>query len=132
MFRKNTGIYISERIKNISKDIFPDDTYPFAKALIIGDKTEFYEDPILDFSFRTAGLSHIVAVSGMHLSFVLAIPALFVKNRKRFSLTAIPFIILFVGSDDSVAPQFYFFGRTGSSAPTSSAMFFMGAIWSFS
>ncbi len=90
------GAVTAERIKNITKDIFPNDTYPFAKALIIGDKAEFYEDPILDFSFKAAGLSHIVAVSGMHLSFILTIPALFIKNRKRFSLAAIPFILFFM------------------------------------
>jgi len=90
------GAITAERIKNITKDIFPDDTYPFAKALIIGDKAEFYEDPILDFSFKAAGLSHIVVVSGMHLSFILTLPALFIKNRRRFSLAAIPLILFFM------------------------------------
>ena len=90
------GAITAERIKSITKDIFPDDTYPLAKALIIGDKAEFYEDAILDFSFKAAGLSHIVAVSGMHLSFILALPALFIKNRKRFSLAAIPLILFFM------------------------------------
>lgn len=90
------GVITAEAIKNTIKSIFPDDTFAFAKALITGDKTEFYDDPVLDYSFRAAGLSHIVAVSGMHLSFVLTIPALFVKNRKRFSLIAIPFIFFFM------------------------------------
>ena len=90
------GAHLAHNTKTVIDNIFPENTQAFAKALITGDKTDFYDDPLLESSFRTAGLSHIVAVSGMHLSFILAIPSLVIKNRRRFSLISIPCILFFI------------------------------------
>lgn len=90
------GANIAHKVKTIIDTVFPDDTAAFAKALITGDKTDFYADKLLESSFQKTGLSHIVAVSGMHLSFALAVPRLFIKNRKRFSLISIPCILFFM------------------------------------
>ena len=90
------GVHTAHYVKNMVKSIFPEDTFPLAKALITGDKADFYENGMLDSWFKGSGLSHIVAVSGMHLSFILSIPAIFIKNRRRFSLVSIPFILFFM------------------------------------
>jgi len=49
---------------------FPADLAPMARALVLGESDLAPED---DRSFRAAGLSHLLAVSGMHLVLVLAL-----------------------------------------------------------
>ena len=44
--------------------VFPADTQSFLKALMLGEKQEFYEDDALYVSMSRAGLMHVVAVSG--------------------------------------------------------------------
>lgn len=93
---RHLGSFSSNYIKNLVNTIFPNNTAHFATALLTGDKSDFYEDETLVIAFENAGLSHIIAVSGMHLSFALTIPGLFVKNRRRFSLISIPCILFFM------------------------------------
>lgn len=49
---------------------FPQDLAPMARALVLGESDLAAED---DRAFRAAGLSHLLAVSGMHLVLVLAL-----------------------------------------------------------
>ncbi len=49
---------------------FPADLAPMARALVLGESDLAAED---DRAFRAAGLSHLLAVSGMHLVLVLAL-----------------------------------------------------------
>ena len=63
--------------------VFPEDTAPFVKALLLGNKAELYEVPGQYSALRRAGLSHVVSVSGMHIAvLLLAIHTLLGKNRK--------------------------------------------------
>lgn len=73
---------------------FPEDTAPFALALLLGDKSEL--DPEITLHFRLAGLSHIVAVSGLHLSFFFG-AICFLTGKRRFltALLGIPAVVLF-------------------------------------
>jgi competence protein ComEC len=49
---------------------FPPDVAPMARALVLGESDLAPDD---DRSFRASGLSHLLAVSGMHLVLVLAV-----------------------------------------------------------
>jgi competence protein ComEC len=51
-------------------DTFPPDVGPMARALVLGESDLAADD---DRSFRMSGLSHLLAVSGMHLVLVLAV-----------------------------------------------------------
>lgn len=51
------------------EDSFSPETAPFLKAFILGDKTAM--DPESKEAFSRAGLSHIMAVSGLHVGFLL-------------------------------------------------------------
>ena len=73
------------RLKSIITRCFPADTFGFAKALLLGDKTDLSYAQNTDFS--VSGISHIVAVSGLHVSILCAM--IFVVSRKRRFLTAI-------------------------------------------
>lgn len=81
-------------LSNLLDRCFPADTRGFARALLLGEKSGLSEDTAL--SFRLAGLSHIVAVSGLHLSFFFG--TIFLLTGKRRWLTAlvgIPSVVLF-------------------------------------
>lgn len=55
--------------------LFPAKEAAFIKAVLLGDKTSLSEDVISD--FRTAGISHLMAVSGLHMAAVAQLLLLF-------------------------------------------------------
>ncbi len=81
---------ILERLDNL----FPIDTVGFARALLLGDTSRLsYE---VDRSFQTSGISHVIAVSGMHVSILFSL--IYTLCGKRRVLTAglgIPMLLLF-------------------------------------
>lgn len=70
------------------------------KGILVGDKSEFSDELYLQFSY--AGLSHIVAVSGMHLSILFSVLMIIlssIKLKKRFAaFIAIPIVVLFAAT----------------------------------
>ena len=74
--------------------IFPEDTAFFAKALLLGDRTEVSYG--ISTAFKVTGISHIIAVSGLHVSILFS--AVFMISGKNKWLTAIlgiPILLLF-------------------------------------
>ena len=61
---------LRQRVLSNVDSLFPDRQAALAKALFIGHKKELTEETRQ--SFSRAGLSHIMAVSGMHVGFVVA------------------------------------------------------------
>ena len=61
--------FLSERVEKI----FPADTAVFMKSLMLGDKSDLYNDDALYCAMSRAGFMHIVAVSGMHVSFLVGL-----------------------------------------------------------
>ncbi len=84
--------------------LFPEDTAPFALALLTGDTGQ------LSYGFRNqmslAGISHVVAVSGMHVSLICALVLNLCLRRKRlaagFCLGAMWFFGAMLGFSPSV------------------------------
>ena len=73
---------------------FPADTAFFAKALLLGDRTDVnYE---VNTAFKVSGISHIIAVSGLHVSILFALIML-ISGRQRVltALIGIPALLLF-------------------------------------
>ena len=86
-------------------DCFPPDTAPLMKALLTGDRTEYYQDDSVYSAMRTAGFSHIIAVSGMHVAFLMELLRLLMGRRRTLALAGIPLILgfmAFVGFTPSV------------------------------
>lgn len=75
---------------------FPADVAPLMKALLTGDKQEYYADDALSTAMQTAGLSHVVAVSGMHVSFLIAALGLLTRSRRRTALFGVPLVVVFM------------------------------------
>ncbi|MBR0208080.1 MAG: DNA internalization-related competence protein ComEC/Rec2 [Oscillospiraceae bacterium] len=70
-------------------DLFGDGAAPFIKALIIGDKSDLYDDDALYVALSRAGLMHVAAVSGMHVSFLIAFLRFLFGKGKRSAIACI-------------------------------------------
>ncbi len=86
---------IAHSLKAQILEIFPDDVAPLMKALLTGDKREIYEDDGLYVALRLSGLSHIVAVSGMHVSFIISLISLGTGRRRITAFLGIPLVWFF-------------------------------------
>lgn len=71
---------LRRQISGMLEQFLPADTAGFAKALLLGDRTDI--DYETNTAFKISGISHIIAVSGLHVSIVFAmIHALCLKRR---------------------------------------------------
>jgi len=97
--------YISHGLSEHINRIFPDDTEVFIRSLLLGDKSDFYADEEMYVSLSKAGLMHIVAVSGMHISFLVGLlHCLFGRGRKGAlsCILIVWFFALLTGAGPSV------------------------------
>ena len=81
---------IRDNIKSSFYKYLPDKNAALATALVIGDKEDFDEE--VSSKFSEAGLSHIIAISGMHTVYVAYIAILFkrfIGKRKSYVLVII-------------------------------------------
>lgn len=85
--------------KRIAVDVerfFPADTAAFMKSLMLGDKQDLYRDQNLYLAMNRAGFLHVVAVSGLHISFLVGLLQLLLGKTKRCSLICLGFVWFFV------------------------------------
>ncbi len=78
------------------EEIFPEDTSHFMQALLLGDKSLLYKDKGLHLALTRASFMHIVAVSGMHVAFLVGLLRLLLGSGKRCSLLCLMLVWLFV------------------------------------
>lgn len=86
---------IAHAMKETAARVFPPDVFPFAQALMLGDKQALYAED-LDIPLRSVGIMHTVAVSGMHLTYLLGFARLFFGRRKLSAVIALPLMAVFV------------------------------------
>lgn len=89
---------IRESLRNAIDSVFPKDLSVLLRGLLLGDTSLIHVGLAED--FRTAGLAHLLAVAGMHLSVLTAgLAALLKRLRLNYRLSSaitIPFIIIFM------------------------------------
>ena len=78
------------------EEIFPDDVYPFMQALIAGHRAQLNQDTSLNSALSGAGIIHVVAISGMHVSFLMGFLGVLIKDRRLFAFIGIPVLVLFM------------------------------------
>ncbi len=73
---------------------FPEETAGFAKALLLGDRSGI--DYETNTAFKESGISHVIAVSGLHVSILFGLIYL-ITARKRLltALIGIPVVLIF-------------------------------------
>ncbi|MBQ3214981.1 MAG: DNA internalization-related competence protein ComEC/Rec2 [Oscillospiraceae bacterium] len=87
------AVFRQKLIENI-EDVFPSDTAAFAKALLLGERTDM--DYETDTAFKVSGISHIIAVSGLHVSILFSLVYLLAgKRRVLTAFIGIPAVLLF-------------------------------------
>ena len=83
-----------QRIIAMIQSVFPADTVGFAKALLLGDTTDFTYAQ--DRAFQITGLRHVVAVSGLHVSLLFSLIYLAIgRHRVLNMIFGIPLLVLF-------------------------------------
>lgn len=87
---------IRRTVSNAIERIFPADTAPFMKALMTGDRTEYNRDLALKTSMSYAGFAHMIAVSGMHVAFLVGFVVLIFGKGRITSLVCAALVWLFV------------------------------------
>lgn len=85
---------LANLVRKTAGEVFPGDTQPFMLGLLIGDTSGLYDDYELDNALSVSGIRHVVAVSGMHLSFLYGL-LVHLLGKRRASIWGIPVIIVF-------------------------------------
>ncbi len=76
------------------EELFPEDAAGFAKALLLGDRSGI--DYETNTAFKLSGISHIIAVSGLHVSILFGLLyTLSFRRRWLTCLIAIPSLLVF-------------------------------------
>lgn len=87
--------FIGRAMTEKIEELFPADTTAFMKALLIGDRSDFYDDVAVSTDFGISGFMHVVAVSGMHIGFLIGFIMLVFGKSPRSSVMAIALIWIF-------------------------------------
>lgn len=86
---------LRRHILSVLERSIPGEGAAFAKALLLGDKTDLSYARSTD--FKVSGISHIIAVSGLHMSIVFALLSVLTgKRRWLLALLGIPGILMFM------------------------------------
>ena len=85
---------LAKRMKDVLRGCLPEDVFPFAQSLLLGDSAE------LDYGTKTAltvsGIRHIIAVSGLHVGVLWLLIRRLAGNRRYLTaLVGIPAVALF-------------------------------------
>ena len=86
---------IERAINARTAEIMSEDAAPFMVALLTGNTELLYEDPTVYAAMAHSGVLHVVAVSGMHILYLLGFLNLIMRRKKTVALVAIPIIWLF-------------------------------------
>ncbi len=86
---------LSHRVESLCDELFQPDTAPFVKGLLTGSTVQLQEDTENYTAMRTAGVLHIVAVSGMHMFVLVGFLQLLLGKGRRTSLLCLPIIGLY-------------------------------------
>lgn len=85
---------VRRRLITILDGAFPADTAGYARALLLGDRSGI--DHETNTAFKVSGISHIIAVSGLHVSILFSLVyVLCLRRRGLVALVGIPAMLFF-------------------------------------
>ena len=98
--------FAAKRLSDAADVVFLDSVIPFMKAIILGERTELYEDSVFENNLQISGIFHVVAVSGMHIIYLVGLIMLLCnKNRRLAAVITAPALIVYMlmtGAEPSV------------------------------
>ena len=85
---------LRQTLEHVIEESFASDVAPFAKALLLGDRSDIgYET---NTAFKVSGIMHVIAVSGLHVTILFTlINLLCLKRRWLVALIGLPVLGLF-------------------------------------
>ena len=86
---------LCRRVILACRQTFPEDASAFMTALLTGDKTDLYKDGGAYYTLGEAGLAHVVAVSGMHLTCLLGFLYLLLGRSRTSGILGIGLLLFF-------------------------------------
>lgn len=87
---------IAKTVREQALACFPEDVAPLMKALLTGERTELYADDELYSALRGSGFIHIVAVSGMHVAFLIGLLRIGTGRRRLTAFLGVPLVVVFM------------------------------------
>lgn len=97
---KHRWLYLPAKLGKLLRDhiaaAFDTETAPFLTAILTGERSGIRADGFFYSMMREAGVLHCIAVSGMHLSFLVSFLSVLLGRGKHSSLICIPVILLFM------------------------------------
>ncbi len=87
---------LGQRLRENIRAATDPETSAFLTAILTGERSALRADTFFYAMMREAGVLHCIAVSGMHLSFLVSFLAVLLGRGKRSSLVCIPVILLFM------------------------------------
>jgi len=87
---------IAHEVKRLCALIFSEDTAPFLAAILTGNTEMLQENTDQYSDMRTAGVLHMVAVSGMHLLVLVSLLQIAFGRSRWTSILCFPVMVLFV------------------------------------
>lgn len=131
---------VARAVKDSVARIFPADTAGFMAALITGDKSALSGEVYS--AFQRTGIAHVVAVSGLHVSFLAGLLTALLGKRRRLGIAVTLGILLFFaavsGNSPSVLRAVYLqsalllaplLGRENDKATSLSAILMLLLMW---
>jgi len=94
---RHWGAVLRQKLLSAIMLAFPEDTFAFAQALLLGDtKALSYAQ---DTAFKVSGIRHVVAVSGLHVS-ILFSAAYSLAGKRRFmtAILGLPLLLFFASA----------------------------------
>ena len=76
-------------------DAFRREYSPFLRAFLINDHEALNEDGALVSALSASGVSHIVAISGMHIAFLVGFLNTVIRKKRLLAAVCIPILFLF-------------------------------------
>jgi len=95
---------LAEAVANMIARLYPGDVSPFMQALLVGKRDALFQDASLNASLSGSGITHVVSISGMHVSFLMGFLALVVRNKRLFAMAGIPVLFLFMAMTGFAPP----------------------------
>ena len=89
-------VLAAQSLKQTFSSLYSDEHAAFLKALTTGDRSDL-SDSMQTF-LSHAGLSHVVAVSGMHLSFLVGMVLLLPGSQKKKFWITVPILLFFMAA----------------------------------
>lgn len=105
--------YAAYELKSAIARVFPEDVSGFITALSTGDKDALPNGTYA--SFQRSGISHVIAVSGLHISFLAGLLAILLGKRSRLS-ASVGMVLMF------------FFAATAGNTPSALRAAFMASM----